>query len=253
MITFESRVKAAVQDISPRADVDDIITSVRRRSVVKRTALGTLAVVVATAGIVTWFEGDSRTRVVVATEPAPVSASYGRTAFGYVIDVKVSPDSPLLQRVRARLDLAQQEALAAGTPAVPARCFPDRTLDVHVTRTGVEQFAPEDSAGYAIPPDRSGLEVAESLGRRGPDGKLLNLVVLRVSTPGAVNASLVVEGRTVDTASVTHGWVALLQVTSRLSFLSDVGINARVTLTDNRGQELRRTPVPAPEVAGAYC
>ncbi len=253
MITLESRVKAAVQDINPRTDVDDIITSVHRRRVVKRTALATLSVVLATAGIVTWSERDSRTRVVVSTEPAPASTSYRRAAFGFVIDVKVTPDSPLVQRVRTRLARAQQEALAAGQSTVPARCFPDRALDVHVTRAGVQQFAAEDSAGYAIQPDRGGLAVAEALGRRGPDGKLLNLVVLRVSTPGAVNASLVVEGRTVDTAPVTRGWAALLLVTNSLSFLSDVGIRASVTLADERGHGLRSTAVPAPEVAGAYC
>ncbi len=121
IITFESRVKAAVQDISPRADVDDIITSVRRRRVVKRTVIGTLAVVVATAGLATWSERDSHTRVVVSTEPRPTSTNYRRVAFGYVIDVTVSSDSPLAQRVRTRLDIAQQEALAAGHSTVPAR------------------------------------------------------------------------------------------------------------------------------------
>ncbi len=175
------------------------------------------------------------------------------TTTGLSVTLAAVPSTELTQRVTARLEQTTKDAEAAGRQGVPKRCFPDRGFTLDITRNGTAQLDAVDRDGYALPLDRAVLRVAEATARRTPDGRLLNVVVLRTDPTSDVHVSLVVDGETVDTVDPQAGWAVLVFVTDGLSFLSDVGIGSEIVVTNPSGTEVGRVDVPAKETAGDYC
>ena len=175
------------------------------------------------------------------------------TTSGLSVTLLAEPSTALTQRVTARLEQATKDAEAAGRQGVPKRCFPDRGFTLDITLDGKAQLDAVDRDGFALPLSGAVLRVAEANGRRTPDGRLLNLVVVRSDPNADVRVSLVVDDRTVDTVSPLAGWAVLVSVTDDLSFLSDVGIRGAVVVTNASGTELGRLDVPANETPGEYC
>lgn len=255
----------ATADVDRRLDVERLgrgVMTRRRRRRRARVVGGTSAVVLVcmlVAALVRFDADQGKRGVSVSVSAGAVPKADGPERFrrvttsGLSVMLLAEPSTALTQRVTARLEQVTKDAEAAGRQGVPKRCFPDRGFALDVTRDGKAQLDAADRDGYALQRNGAVLSVAEAIARRTPDGRVLNVVVVRSDPNADVRVSLVVHDQTVDTVSPEAGWAVLVSVTDDLSFLSDTGIRGTVVATNASGTELGRRDVPVKETPGEYC